>query len=201
MTSKPSPEKVEQLRAALEDYAAGNVHSPGLFDVEAEKEKTTVRNRALRLLDQRARSRSELTTRLLDAELPQAIVHDVVQDLERSGLVNDTEFAYEWVRQRHARRGKSSRVLDRELQEKGIDAETRAMALEQISAADEDAMARELARKKARSVRHQPADRAEYDKVLRRVVGVLARRGFSEGASLRMAKEALNERLEELAAE
>lgn len=201
MTSKPSPEKVEQLRAALEDYAAGNVHSPGLFDVEAEKEKTTVRNRALRLLDQRARSRSELTTRLLDAELPQAIVHDVVQDLERSGLVNDTEFAYEWVRQRHARRGKSSRVLDRELQEKGIDAETRAMALEQISAADEDAMARELARKKARSVRHQPADRAEYDKVLRRVVGVLARRGFSEGASFRMAKEALNERLEELAAE
>ena len=157
-----------------------------------------MRTRALLFLDARARSRHELRGRLLDLEFEEAVVDDVLDDLAGVGLLDDAAFAHEWVRQRHARRGKSSRVLDRELQDKGVDSATRADALEQIDAADEEATARALAEKKARSVRTVPADRAESDKALSRIVGVLARRGFAQGMSLRIARDALDERVAQL---
>lgn len=191
MTSRD--QKIAQLRAALEQYRPGS-----LFDHEAEEAKAAVRRRALLLLDARARSRHELRARLVDLEFDEAVIDDVLDDLAGVGLLNDAVFAHEWVRQRHARRGKSARVLDRELRDKGVDAGTRADALEQIDPADEEAMARQLAAKKARSVKAAPADRAAHDKELRRIVGVLARRGFNQSLSLRIAREALDERVAEL---
>ena len=185
--------RIDQLRQALADFLPGS-----LFDHEAEEAKAAVRKRALLFLDARARSRHELRGRLLDLEFEEAVVDDVLDDLAGVGLLDDAAFAHEWVRQRHARRGKSSRVLDRELQDKGVDSATRADALEQIDAADEEATARALAEKKARSVRTVPADRAESDKALRRIVGVLARRGFAQGMSLRIARDALDERVAQL---
>ena len=185
--------RIDQLRQALADFRPGS-----LFDHEAEEAKAAVRKRALLFLDARARSRHELRGRLLDLEFEEGVVDDVLDDLAGVGLLDDAAFAHEWVRQRHARRGKSSRVLDRELQDKGVDSATRADALEQIDAADEEATARALAEKKARSVRTVPADRAESDKALRRIVGVLARRGFAQGMSLRIARDALDERVAQL---
>lgn len=195
MTSKA--EKIEQLRQALADYAEGD-RGDGLFDAEREQAKSKVRSRALGLLDQRARSRAELRTRLVDAEFEPGLVDEVIDDLQRAGLLDDASFAREWVRQRHARRGKSSRVLDRELQEKGVDASLRAEALEQIDAADEEATARTFAEKKARSIKEVPSDYQERQKALRRIVGVLARRGFPTEMSLRIANEALDRRIEEI---
>lgn len=195
MTNKA--EKIEQLRQALADYAEGE-RGGGLFDTEREQAKAKVRSRALGLLDQRARSRAELRTRLIDAEFEPDLVDELIDDLQRAGLLDDASFAREWVRQRHARRGKSSRVLDRELQEKGVDAGLRAEALEQIDAADEEATARALAEKKARSIMDVPADYQESQKALRRIVGVLARRGFPTEMSLRIANEALDRRIEEI---
>lgn len=77
----------------------------------------------------------------------------------------------------------------------------RAEALEQIDPADEEAMAQALAEKKARSIKSVPEDRKERDKALRRIVGVLARRGFNEGMSLQIAIAALDARCVELRAE
>ncbi|MDO5669522.1 MAG: recombination regulator RecX [Corynebacterium sp.] len=185
--------KIAQLRRAMVEYRPGT-----LFDHDAEEAKQAVRKRALLLLDARARSRHELRSRLADLEFEPRVIDDVLDDLAGVGLLNDAVFAHEWVRQRHARRGKSARVLDMELQEKGVDSATRADALEQIDPADEEATARALAEKKARTVRRAPADRAEQDKMLRRIVGVLARRGFNQGMSLRIAREALDERIEQL---
>lgn len=190
------PAQVEKLRHALEAYAAGEV--PALFDRQAEEEKAKVRSRALGLLDYRARSRKELRDRLIEAEFEPAVIDDVLDDLQSSNLINDQNFAQEWVRQRHQRRGKSARALDRELSQKGIDQDTRQRALEQLDAADEAAMARKLAEKKARSIKEIPADRAERDKQLRRVVGVLARRGFPESMALQISREVLAERHREL---
>ena len=64
---EPSAEKLAKLRQALEDYAEGAVDNP-LFDHEAEEIKAEVRARALRLLDERARSRHELCERLVKLE-------------------------------------------------------------------------------------------------------------------------------------
>lgn len=196
--NQPAPEKLEQLRQALEAYEKGEAEG-GLFDREAEEAKSKVRSRVLGLLDQRSRSRQELYDRLVQAEFDPEVVDEVLDDLAHAGLIDDAAFAAEWVRQRHKRRGKSRSVLDRELREKGVSQEDRDEALSQIDAADEEAMARALAEKKARSVKSVPADRKEREKALRRIVGVLARRGFNEGMSLNIAISALEERCEELA--
>ncbi|ERS41432.1 MULTISPECIES: recombination regulator RecX [Corynebacterium] len=195
--NQPAPEKLEQLRQALEAYEKGEAEG-GLFDREAEEAKSKVRSRALGLLDQRSRSRQELYDRLVQAEFAPEVVDEVLDDLAHAGLIDDAAFAAEWVRQRHKRRGKSRSVLDRELREKGVSQEDIDEALAQIDSADEEAMARALAEKKARSVKSVPADRKEREKALRRIVGVLARRGFNEGMSLNIAISALEERCEEL---
>ncbi|AKK11299.1 regulatory protein RecX [Corynebacterium uterequi] len=195
MTTKR--ERIDALRAALAEYDSGR--GTGLFDHAHESDKAAVRSRALGLLNHRRRSRAELRQRLIDAEFPEALVTEVIDDLERVGLIDDADFAAEWVRQRRSRRGKSTRVLEQELRAKGVDASVRAEALANVSDADEAATAEALARKKARTITSVPGDYAERQRALRRIVGVLARRGFGEGLSLRIAQQALDDRLAELA--
>lgn len=186
-------DKIARLQEALDAYEPGT----GLFDRKHEEALAPVRKRALGLLDQRARSRAELRERLLKAEFEPQLVDEVLDDLAGSGLINDAQFAHEWVRQRAARRGKSARVLDMELRDKGVGGADRAAALEQISDEDEEHTARAVAEKSARKVKSAPTDRAGYDKHLRRIVGALARRGFNQGMALRIAREELNGRIAE----
>lgn len=195
--AEPDPEKLEKLKQALADYASGAT-GEGFFDREAEEEKARVRARALGLLDQRARSRDELRGRLVDAEFVPEVVDDVLDDLVRVGLVDDASFASEWVRQRQQRRGKSARMLDKELRDKGVSQLDRAEALAQISDEDEQLTARSVAEKKARSLKTVPDGRKEYDRQLRRIVGAVARRGFAEGMAFAVGKQVLDDRIDEL---
>lgn len=195
--AQPSPEKLEKLRQALEAYEAGDAGGQ-LVDANAEAAKAPVRSRALGLLDQRARSRKELRDRLVAADFEPDVVEDVVDDLAGVGLVDDETFAKEWVRQRHARRGKSARALNMELKEKGVEAADRAAALEQITEESEEAVARRVAEKKARTLKSVPADRHERDKFLRRIVGTLARRGYRQELVMRISIEVLDARIAEL---
>lgn len=194
---QPSLEKIEKLRQALEDYESGAAGGQ-LIDAEAEEAKASVRSRALRLLDQRARSREELRERLLAAEFEPDVIDVVLDDLAGVGLINDESFAREWVRQRHVHRGKSARALNMELKDKGVDAADRAVALEQITEESEEATARKVAEKKARTIKKVPADRHEREKFLRRIVGTLARRGYSHSLTMRISIEALDARIAEL---
>ena len=196
---QPSPEKLEKLRRALEAYESGDAGGQ-LIDAEAEAAKAPVRSRALGLLDQRARSRKELRDRLVAADFEPEVVDTVVDDLAGAGLVDDEAFAKEWVRQRHARRGKSARALNLELKEKGVEAADRAVALEQVTEESEEAVARRVAEKKARTLKRVPADRHERDKFLRRIVGTLARRGYNQELVMRISIEVLDARIAELKA-
>lgn len=196
-TAKAQQPALENLRQSLEDYAH-NATGEGFFDLELEKAKAAVRERALKLLDHRRRSREELRRRLIEAEFDAPLVSEVLGDLEDVGLIDDATFAEEWVRQRAQRRGLSTRVLDKELADKGISEPIRREALAQRSAEDEETMARVLAEKKSRSIHQIPQDHHEQMKALRRIVGVLARRGYAEGMSLSIAREVLDERIEEL---
>lgn len=196
MASSPNPDRIAQLQAAIENFTGGDV-----FDSRREEELAPIRKRALLLLDQRARSRHELRERLLKLEFEPALVDEVLDSLESSSLIDDTLFASEWVRQRSRTRGKSARALDLELREKGVAADIRAEALAQVTPEDEAAQARALAEKKAREVKSVPTDRADYDKALRRVVGVLARRGYGSELTMRVAREALDDRVETLTGE
>ncbi|WP_295629525.1 regulatory protein RecX [uncultured Corynebacterium sp.] len=193
----PPPEKLEALREAMQRVAEEG--GQPILDEDAEAVKAPIRSKALRLLDQRARSREELRGRLAENEDWSATaIAEVLDDLTNAKLLDDVHFAREWVRQRHNSRGKSRMVLDRELVEKGVAAHVRDEALDQISDADETALARALAEKKARTIRAVPEDRAGRDKDLRRVVGVLARRGFPQGIAMTIARTAIDDRYEAL---
>lgn len=194
---QPSLEKLKKLRQALEAYESGDAGGQ-LIDTEAEAMKAPVRSRALGLLDQRARSRKELRDRLVAADFESEVVDAVVDDLAEAGLVDDEAFAKEWVRQRHARRGKSARALNLELKEKGVEAADRATALAQITEESEEAVARQVAEKKARTLKRVPADRHERDKFLRRIVGTLARRGYNQELVMRISIDVLDARIAEL---
>lgn len=187
-------ETIEKLAQQIAEADGGS-----LYDAGREESKAPIRAKALRLLDQRMRSRKELVERLEAVEeFPTSMIEEVVDDLTRSGLVNDELFASEWVRQRFASRGKSKMVLNRELQKKGIDASLRADALEQITHNAEEEVARKLAAKKAATIKTVAPDFNTKQKDLRKVVGVLARRGFPSELSMSIARDQLEERYREL---
>ncbi|MCF4006453.1 recombination regulator RecX [Corynebacterium uropygiale] len=188
---------IARLRQALAEYAEGERENT-ILDAREEEAKAPVRERALKLLNQRARSREELRTRLRDLDFPTGVIEEVLDDLEGVGLINDRHFAEQWVRQRHERRGKSARMLDRELIAKGVASDIREDALSQITREDEESIAWAILEKKARRITSIPRDSAEYDKHLRRLLGMLARRGFPQGMSMALAHRCLDERLEEL---
>ena len=195
--SHPNLEKNARLRDAIAQHTTDNSDGSSIIDYELEEQKTPVRKKALGLLNYRARSVQELRGKLLDAEFEAEVIDEVIADLERADLLDDEKFAHEWVYQRHNRRGKTRLVLDHELADKGISPAIRAQALDQIDDDDEAELAQALATKKAKKVKRID-DRAGYDKELRKIVGVLARRGFGQGMALRYARQALDERCDEL---
>lgn len=145
----------------------------------------------LRLLGDRARSRAELVERLLRKEFSQETVDAVIARLEREQLIDDADFADQWVHFRHRDGGKAKRALAQELRHKGVADEVVASALEQISGEDEAQRAAELVRRKlARKAVDPEMDRALRDKEMRKLVGMLARKGYSAGLSYRVVKDA-----------
>lgn len=194
----PDPDQVARLRRALA-AAERDADGSGIVDLDRERAKAPLRARALRLLDQRARATEELRRRLAeDDDAPAELIAEVLADLRSAGLLDDAAFAAEWVRQRARRRGKSRRVLDRELRDKGVAAADRDAALDQVDDAEEEATAAAVAAKRAAAIRRAPADRAERDRDLRRVLGALARRGFPQEVAMRRARAALADRYAEL---
>ena len=141
------------------------------------------------LLDQltgRARTRSELATKLSDRDVPDDIASRLLDRFEEVGLVDDAAFAREWVEQRQSGRGLAKRALAMELRRKGIDDEVARDALDEIDPDDEVEVARTLVRAKLRSVRG-----LDRDKAVRRLVGMLARKGHSAGIAFQVVKEEL----------
>src|SRR5271165_3922165 len=75
----------------------------------------------LRLLTARARTRAELLAQLAKRGYPGDVSAQALDRLAAVGLVDDTDFAQQWVRSRRANAGKSRRALAAELHTKGVD--------------------------------------------------------------------------------
>jgi regulatory protein len=147
------------------------------------------------LLDQltgRARTRSELADKLASRNVPGEIASRLLDRFEEVGLVDDAAFAKEWVEQRQSGRGLARRALAQELRRKGIEDEVAQEALDEIDEDDELAAARMLVRAKLRSV-----STLEREKAVRRLVGMLARKGHSSSVAFRVVKEELDCELED----
>ncbi len=92
------------------------------------------------------------------------------------GLVDDTDFAEQWVRSRRASAGKSKRALAAELHTKGVDDEVIAAVLDGLGGGAERDRAERLVRARLRREVLSEDDA----KVSRRLVAMLARRGYSQ---------------------
>ena len=126
----------------------------------------------------RARSRAEIRERLARRDFDEATIDDVVNRLTESGLIDDTDFAQQWVASRSRYSGRGRLALRRELRTKGVAAETIEAALTEIEPEDERAQAAELAAKKLAAASLDLSDAADRAKAYRRLTGLLSRRGF-----------------------
>src|ERR1700759_695471 len=75
----------------------------------------------LRLLTARARSRAELAGQLTKRGYPDDVSARVLDRLTEVGLLDDVDFAEQWVHSRLANAGKGKRALAAELHTKGVD--------------------------------------------------------------------------------
>lgn len=146
---------------------------PGGGTVEQAKEV------CLRLLSVRARSRAELARRLADKGFTAEVSQRTLDRLGEVGLVDDAAFARQWVRSRHAHSGRGRQALAHELRRKGVSADDVAPALDTVTTEDEQTRAAELVRRKLRTM----APGLDRDKKVRRLVGMLARRGYGQSVA------------------
>jgi regulatory protein len=129
----------------------------------------------LRLLTARSRTRAELAGQLTKRGYPDDVSVRVLDRLAAVGLVDDADFAEQWVRSRRQNAGKGKRALAAELRIKGVDGDVIAAALAGIDAGAERERAEQLVADKLR--REHLTD--DNTKVIRRLVAMLARRGYS----------------------
>lgn len=149
----------------------------------------------LRQLTSSAKSRHQLAQKLAERHVPEDVAEAVLDRFEDVGLIDDAEFAQMWVRSRAQTRHLARGALARELAEKGIDADLSAEALEQVSDEDEHEAASALVRRKLRPGMDL-AERAERDKHVRRLVGMLARKGYSPSVSFQIVNAEMDAWLE-----
>ncbi|MBK3628071.1 recombination regulator RecX [Streptomyces sp. MBT49] len=142
----------------------------------------------LRLLTGTPRTRKQLADALRKREIPDDVAEEVLSRFEEVGLINDGAFADAWVESRHHGRGLARRALAQELRTKGVDPALIGEAVAQLDAEQEEQTARELVARKLRATRG-----LDRDKRLRRLAGMLARKGYSEGMALRVVRQALEE--------
>ncbi|MFD6895694.1 recombination regulator RecX [Rhodococcus sp. NPDC060086] len=151
----------------------------------------------LRLLTDRARSRAELATKLEQKGFTAEIAERTLDRLTEVGLIDDADFAQQWVRSRHLYSGKGKRAIALELRRKGIDQQDAADALDTIDSTSERERAVELVRKKLRTQAPLPTEgdrrerAAERDKLVRRLVGMLARRGYAQSMAFDVVRDEL----------
>ncbi|WP_306839479.1 regulatory protein RecX [Catenuloplanes nepalensis] len=148
-------------------------------------EAELAREICLRQLATRPRTRAELATALTKREISAEVIESVLARYDEVGMIDDAAFAREWVTTRHRGRGLSRRALADELRRKGVDSETAGAALDELDPETEESTAFALAERKVRTARGEP------DAVFRRVVGMLARKGYPAGLAIRAVKAAM----------
>ena len=128
----------------------------------------------LRAITHAPKTRKQLADLLAKRQVPQEAADEVLDRFVEVGLINDADYANEWVRQRHLLRKTSRSVLRMELRAKGIDEALIEEALSQIDSDDEYQAACELAERKLRQL-------SKYDEATRRrrVGSLLMRKGYS----------------------
>ncbi|RMI32078.1 recombination regulator RecX [Streptomyces triticirhizae] len=144
------------------------------------------RSVCLTLLTGTPRTRRQLADALRRREIPEEAIAEVLDCFEEVGLIDDAVFAEAWVESRHHGRGLARRALARELRTRGVASSVIEEAVSRLEPEDEEETARALVARRLPATRGLPTP-----KRMRRLVGMLARKGYPEGLALRVVREAL----------
>lgn len=181
----------EQVAADLGLHVGRAITPEKLREVAGAEEVHKATEAALGLLEVRARARREIETRLTQKGYDEDVIRQVVEKLTRLSLLDDAQFAAQWVEAKTRVGGSrpvGRRRISSELFQKGVAKDQIEEALGRVSDEDELALARAAAAKK---VRHVPTDREALQAERQRLVGFLQRRGFGWETVKRITREVL----------
>ncbi len=148
----------------------------------------------LRRLSNAPRTRKELAQDLKKKKIEEDIAQNALDRFEELGLINDQTYSENFVSTTHQRRKLGKKALKQQLRSKGVSEEIANQAVSQISEDEEFSAALALALKKIRSIQND-----DPQTQIRKIVGLLARKGYSSSLSFQVAKEVIKDFPEGLA--
>jgi regulatory protein len=137
-------------------------------------------------LDQKARTRSELAATLRRRRVPDDAARAVLDRFTDVGLIDDGALAAGVALAQHRERGLAARAVATKLRQRGIDEATVQAAVDRIGATNEADTARMLVARRRKAVQGlEPQAQA------RRLVAMLARKGYPAGLAYQIVRESL----------
>jgi len=160
---------------------------PGAPEDDPGDPESVARAICLRALTGAPKTRQQLADLLARKGVPEYAATEVLDRFGEVGLIDDAAFARLWVSSRQSGRGLARRALQAELRAKGVAPEVAAEAVEVVDDDDERAAARQLVERRLRAM--QRLDRAT---ATRRLMGMLARKGYGGGMAAGVFREVLD---------
>lgn len=142
----------------------------------------------LRLLTAAPRTRAQLADALKHRGVPSAAADSVLSRFTEVGLIDDSMFAAMWVESRHRGRGLGRRALVAELDRRGVAKDDITEAVDQLTPTVERETALALVERRLGGIAGQPRQVQ-----VRKLAGMLARKGYSAGLAYSVVREALDE--------
>jgi regulatory protein len=141
--------------------------------------------RALNYLSYRPRSENEVRQNLNKHNTPEEVIEEVLERLRRSHLVDDHQFAKDWVDNRAAFRPRGRVALRSELRQKGIENKIIDEVLQNL---DEEHLAYQAANTKSRRY-----IKLAWPEFRQKMLGFLARRGFNYAIAAAVVEQVWHE--------
>ncbi|MCK4224990.1 MAG: RecX family transcriptional regulator [candidate division Zixibacteria bacterium] len=138
-----------------------------------QKSENEAKEVALRFLSFRRRTEKEIKDKLKKKGLDERTIKSTIAKLKDYDLINDSEFATAWVKERLAYKPRGKKLLRQELWKKGIKKDIINQVTEELCQ-DEDKSASELLEKIKKRYKS-----LEPKVARRRMLSLLLRRGFS----------------------
>ena len=148
--------------------------------------EAVARQICLRMLTVAPRTQAQLASALRRRGVPEDAAEAVLARFAEVKLIDDAVFARAWVDSRHYGRGLAGRALGAELRQRGVARDDIEAALSDLSPDVELRTARELVARRLPATVGMPVPAR-----MRRLVGALARKGYSSALAYRVVREAL----------
>jgi len=180
--------------ASAGGWASASLAAGAGHDQESEPDadpEAIARQICLRMLTAAPRTQAQLAAALHRRGVPEDAAAAVLARFAEVNLIDDAMFARAWVDSRHHGRGLAGRALGAELRQRGVAQDDIQAALSELDPEQELATARELVARRLAGTASMPVPAR-----MRRLTGVLARKGYSPGLAYRVVREAIEQEAE-----